>query len=276
MPLRVRKRPGAHASSVQLLMRPAAHASSVQGVEPRLYRHITYRSTQYQKGWIVQWNGRTWGGFHETQREAAKELQRAMGLPRLSMLPKLPGTSSVQPQPVSRSKGVYWKKQRGRWTTRDSSKGYFDSPAEAALATGAKRKQLKPTTIVQRVKFMRRIFDAHEGPADLEDLESRAESLQQVCQQESALEPIVVQLKYGPWRAALIESWKASLVLQCPASVSIQQRALLIFQVRGGLKLYTNIVVVAVLVVEVVVVLVVVFFGGVGWGGGDGPVSSVQ
>ena len=231
MPLRVRKRPAASAS---LLKRPVARAPSVQGpVEPRLYRHISYRSTKTQKGWIVQWKGRTWGGFHRTQREAAKALQKAMGLPRVSMVPKLLGASSVQRPKWSASRftGVYWNKSKGRWTTRDSSKGYFVSAAEAARATGAKRKQLKPTTIVQRVKFMRQIFDADEFPADLEDLESRAEALQQVCKQEPALEPIGIQLKYGPWRAALIESWKVSFVLQRPASVSVQQRARLIFQV---------------------------------------------
>ena len=234
MPLCVRKRPAA----LQQRRRPAAHASSVQGVEPRLYRHITYRSGT-QKGWIVQWKGRTWGGFHKTQHEAAKELQKAMGLPMLSMLPKMPGASSVQ-RPMyrgSRFTGVYWNKQKGRWTTRDSSKGFFDTAGEAARAIGAKRQQLKAVTLVQRLKFMRRIFDADELPADLEDLESRAMSLQQVCQQESALEPIGIQLKYGPWRAALIESWMAYFVPL--ASVTIQQRALLIFQVLGGLKLYT-------------------------------------
>ena len=215
----------------RLRKRPAAHAPSVQGVEPRLYRYITYRSQGGQAGWIVQWNGSTWGGFHDTQHEAAKTLQKAMGLPNLSMLPRLHGAPSVQrpASGVSRFKGVYWHKAKRRWTTRSSSRS-FASVGEAARATDASRKPAKPSTIVQRLKFMRRIFDAGELPADLEDLESRAKSFQGMCRQEPALEPIGIQLKYGPWRANLIECWKASCV-QRPASLSVEQRAASIFEV---------------------------------------------
>ena len=70
--------------------------------EPRLYRYITYRSRSYQNrsqqaGWIVQWKGRTWGGYHDTQHDAAKTLQQAMGLPSLSELPRLPGVRFERP-----------------------------------------------------------------------------------------------------------------------------------------------------------------------------------
>ena len=184
--------------------RPAAHASSVQGVEPRLYGYITYRSQGGQAGWIVQWRRTTWGGFHDTQHEAAKTLQQAMGLPNMSTSPKLHGAPSVQrPAPrVSRLKGVYWHKAKRRWTTR-SSLPSFASVGAAARAMDAPRKPARPATIVQRLKFIRRIYDAGEQPADLEDLESRAQSLQGMCRQEPALEPIGIQLTYGPWRASL-------------------------------------------------------------------------
>ena len=124
---------------------------------------------------------------------------------------------------------MYWHKAKRRWTTRSSSHS-FASVGEAARATDASRKPAKPSTIVQRLKFMRRIFDAGELPADLEDLESRAKSFQGMCRQEPALEPIGIQLKYGPWRANLIECWKASCV-QRLASLSVEQRAAWIFQV---------------------------------------------
>ena len=74
--------------------------------EPRLYRYITYRVKQcprlkgepyQQAGWIVQWKGRTWGGYHDTQHDAAKTLQQAMGLPSLSELPRLPGVCFKRP-----------------------------------------------------------------------------------------------------------------------------------------------------------------------------------
>ena len=59
--------------------------------EPRRYLHITYRRQRRgkQAGWIVQYDGRTWGGYHATQHDAAKTLQKAMNLPRLSLVPRL-------------------------------------------------------------------------------------------------------------------------------------------------------------------------------------------
>ena len=211
-----------------LRKRPAAQ-------EPRLYRHITYRSqgkkgkwgAGAQAGWIVQYDGRTWGGFHETQHDAAKTLQQAMGLSCLSELPRLPG---APPAPaVSRFTGVYWHKNKNRWTARSASCS-FASVGAAARATDAPRKRPKPSTIVQRLKFIRRVFDAGELPADLEDLFSRAKPFERMCRQEPVLEPIGIQLKYGPWRAKLIECWQASRV-QRPAPLSVKQRTQSIFQV---------------------------------------------
>ena len=69
--------------------------------EQRLYRYIQYRSRSYQgqvqAGWIVQWKRRAWGGYHDTQHDAAKTLQQAMGLPSLSELPRLPGVCFKRP-----------------------------------------------------------------------------------------------------------------------------------------------------------------------------------
>ncbi len=97
------------------------------------------------------------------------------------------------------------------------------------------------------------VFNGGELPADLEDLYSRAEALKDVAQEEPAMEPIVIQLKYGTWRAAVLNVWRAhmarvqrpasptahirrpasSSLVQPPASSSVQQRAHSLLQVLG-------------------------------------------
>ena len=77
---------GANCGRDQLHM---ARPWASRGPEPRQYLHITYRRRGKQAGWIVQYDGRTWGGYHATQHDAAKTLQKAMNLPRLSLVPKL-------------------------------------------------------------------------------------------------------------------------------------------------------------------------------------------
>jgi hypothetical protein len=203
-----------------------------------VYRYITFRKQGQQEGWIVQWKDQTVGGFHETQHHAAKMLRDAMGLSSVSMLPKLPPASSVRSRAprISTCKGVYWHKQKGCYTTRDHTLGRFNSAAEAAHATDARRKALKPSVLLHRVRRIRKVFNNGELPADLEDLYSQAEALKAVAREEPALEPIVIQLKYGTWRAEVLNAWRAHRArVQCPASPesSGQQRAHVLLQVLG-------------------------------------------
>ncbi len=154
MVARMRKRPAAGVQ--RLLARPA---SSIPRPEPRVHRYITFRKQGQQEGWIVQWKGKTLGGFHDTQGDAAKTLRDAMGLSSVSGLPKLHPASSVRSRAPSISKytGVYWHKQKGCYTTRDHTQGSFSTAGQAARATGATRKQVKPSTLVQRVKCIRKV-----------------------------------------------------------------------------------------------------------------------
>lgn len=90
--------------------------------QPRRYKHITWRNGKTQSGWIVQWRGRTWGGFHATQSQAAATLKDAMGLSALTHLPLLQKKAVAKPQTV-RFKGVYWHKSIRAYTTRTATWG---------------------------------------------------------------------------------------------------------------------------------------------------------
>ena len=142
------KRP---ASSTQCSIRPASR-DPCGAPEQRQYRHITWKSQGLQEGWIVQWKSRTIGGYHQRQQDAAKTLQDAMGLASMSQLPKVHRASSIQK--TSRHIGVYWHKQKKCYTTRDFC-GSFHTAAAAAHATGAERKRVKPSVLMQRVMCIR-------------------------------------------------------------------------------------------------------------------------
>ena len=114
--------------------------------------HITWKSQGLQEGWIVQWKARTIGGYHQRQQDAAKTLQDAMGLVSISELPRVHPASSITK--ISRYIGVYWHKQKKRYTTRDFC-GFFHTATAAARAIGAERKRVKPSVLMQRVMCIR-------------------------------------------------------------------------------------------------------------------------
>ena len=114
---------------------------------------------------------------------------------------------------------------------RTSSPCNSDSDEEVARATDAPRRPAESSTLFQRFKFMRQVYQGELPAADLEDLLSRAESFQEMCRQEPVLEPIGIQLMYGPWRAKLIECWaREASCVQRPV-LSDKQRAQSIFQI---------------------------------------------
>ena len=45
-------------------------------------------------------------------------------------------------------------------------------------------------------------------PADIEDLYQRAQWIASACKNEPVIAVLMVQLKYGPWRAALQSAWR--------------------------------------------------------------------
>ncbi len=198
--------------------------------EARRFQHITWRTQGSQKGWIVQWKGQTLGGFHTTQTAAAQVLKTAMGLASIAHLPRAKGLvvgKKGQRQTV-RHKGVYWHKGKRAYVTRAG--GLFSSVMSAAQAVQAPRKCLKPSEVLRRMHRMREVYDKGELPADVEDLFARATTLRAMCKLEPALEPLIVQLKYGPWRDAVMK-WVHRILRPASPPSSVPDRAQSLLQV---------------------------------------------
>ena len=64
---------------------------------------------------------------------------------------------------------------------------------------------------------MNRAFNKGEAPADLEDLYQRAQWIASASKNEPAIALLMVQLKYGPWRAALQSAWRR----RCRAATAV-------------------------------------------------------
>lgn len=131
----------------------------------RKYKHITWRESGSQAGWIVQWEGKTLGGFHGSQDAARDTLQAAMGLNSADEVPRVQRSASAPSRATSRYIGVYLHKWKGSYTTRDTtSQGSFSTPHAAAQAAGAPRKRsLGPAELLRRVMFMRKVGHASAG-----------------------------------------------------------------------------------------------------------------
>ena len=200
--------------------------------QPRRYKHITWRAGGKQSGWIVQWRGRTWGSFHATQQQAAATLKKAMGLSADTQLPRVTSTVVAKPQTV-RFKGVYWHKSIGAYTTRIATGKTYKTPRAAAKAIGVVKKGLKPSTILSRVRAYHRMYGGIL-PADVSDMHKRAGALRKLVLEEPSLEPLILQLKYGPWRSAVVRAWQQHRSsVQCPVftQCSVEERAQLLHTV---------------------------------------------
>ena len=73
-----------------------------------------------------------------------------------------------------------------------------------------------PKIILARTRFLNRVFNKGEVPADLEDLYMRAQWIASVCKNEPVIAVLMAQLKYGPWRAALQSAWR-----RCSRAVTV-------------------------------------------------------
>ena len=194
--------------------------------EPRRYKHITWRDGAKQSGWIVQWRKCTWGSFHATQSQAAVTLQHAMGLSSATQLPRLKSRVVAKPRTV-RFKGVCWHKGIKAYTTRHATGTTYKSQLAAANAMSVVKKSLKPSTILSRVRAYQCIYGSIL-PADGEDMRKRARVLHKLVLEEPSLEPLILQLKYGPWRSAVLKAWKQHRSsVQCPVFTdrTLQERA---------------------------------------------------
>ena len=166
--------------------------------EPRRYKHITWRSDvgRYkQSGWVVQWKQRTWGGYHATQSQAAATLKKAMGL---SAGESLDTHSAVQRGVLAqRHRGLYRRNFhrsiqdticccKGRWCGEEGLEAHHHPQWGQAY-------ELIYCGIL---------------PADADDMHQRAPVLAKLILEEPSLELVILQLKYGPWRSAVVNAWQ--------------------------------------------------------------------
>ena len=126
-----------------------------------------------------------------------------------------------------RFKGVYWHKSLGAYTTRSATGSTYKTASAAAKAIGVVKKGLKPSTIISRVRAYERFYQGIL-PADADDMHKREAVLRKLALQEPSLEPVVLQLKYGPWRSAVMRAWQQhESNVQCPVFTerTLKQRA---------------------------------------------------
>ena len=123
-----------------------------------------------------------------------------------SQLPLRKRIVTAKPQTV-RFKGVYWHKGIQAYTTRTATGGTYKTPYAAAKAIGVVKKGLKPSTILSRVRADQQIYRG-ALPADAGDIHKRAPLLRKLSCEEPCLEPLLLQLKYGPWRSAVVNAWE--------------------------------------------------------------------
>ena len=149
--------------------------------------------------------GCTRGSFHATQSQAAETLKDAMGLSAATELPLLKPRANAQPRTV-RFKGVYWHKGIQRYTTRTATRiKTYKTAHAAAQAIGVVKKGLKPSTILSRVRAYQCIYRGILL-ADAGDMHQRAPVLRKLVLEEPSLEPLILQLTYGPWLSAVVRA----------------------------------------------------------------------
>ena len=187
--------------------------SSVQCCsEPRRFKYVTWKSVTNgrceQSGWIAQYGGKTIGGFHRTQDDAGHALRRYLGLGRLTCLPKPRQKAAAPSKTTSHIAGVHYHKQKRRFVSTATCGLHATARQACGMNVTEVRRRLMPKIILARTRFLNRVFNKDEVPADLEDLYTRAQWIASASKDEPVIALLMVQLKYGPWRAALQSAWR--------------------------------------------------------------------
>ena len=184
----------------------------------RKFKHITWRETTHQSGWIVQYEGKTWGGFHQTEEAAAQTSRRVQGLKCTTQLSTTDSPATLGRR--SAFKGVSFHKQSRKYFVNDVSVGAsFNTDKEAAVArANALNLQTVPTRrvtvqdLIKRMTLLRQVYMPRQGkyalPADLGSAFRHVWKSMVMFSAEPALEMISIQLKYEPWRQALLACWR--------------------------------------------------------------------
>ena len=120
-----------------------AEVDSMANAETRKYKHITWRKTRYQSGWVVQLQGKTICNFHSSQKAAAETLRRARGLKRMSQLEEAgQARASAQRSVFS---GVSYHKAIRKFVVNDvPGAGTYTTAHQAAWARASELGMEKP------------------------------------------------------------------------------------------------------------------------------------
>lgn len=203
------------------VQRSGLPVQSMRG-KARKYKHISWRQTNHTAGWIVQWRGKTIGGFHADEEDAAETLRKARGLKRKSQLEVASASGPLRAsQQRSAFMGVSFHKGFQRFVVHDVSTGGTYSTARAdakaraeALGLPAPARRIGSKELVKRISFMRKVYMPVRGQvrlfADLRSAAKHASSResQAMFAAEPTLEMMCIQLKYDPWRNSLLSAWK--------------------------------------------------------------------
>lgn len=196
------------------------------------YKHITWRSTPNQSGWVVQAGGRTHGGFHKSVKAACVTLRSALKLKKTDQLPLRASSSTSSADSASRAAhaprnrlyGVSYHRRLKRWVGNQCPLGAtYKTAAEAhaalckvlkrpaaALPRGQKR-QLTPVNTLQRLQCLQLYGEGGTAkylPADLTAAYRHMSISADMFEDDPSLLGVSLSLKYGPWKDALFSAWK--------------------------------------------------------------------
>ena len=210
--------------------RPAASSSSKPVSK---YKHITYReaNSKGQQGYIVQYGGKTWGGYHSKESDACKALSDAIhemtGKRPRSLPLRFNGSRRAQRPGKEAYWGVSYHKGIKRWVGNSCSLGKtFSTPQAAAkalaglkktrvkkLPAAQKRQQFRTTELLDRARKLIQ-WGEQSGPevwipADLQTTKLHASKSRLMFDSEPGLHALSLHMKYGPWKSTLLEVWQS-------------------------------------------------------------------
>ena len=202
---------------------PRAQCSAV-ATKPMKVKHIGWRETANQKGWIVQYKGRTWGGFHRTLKLAKEELHKAMRK-HGDKAPSRKKKTKQQKGDNLTYYGISYHKGINKYVGNAISLGQtYTKPKDAfmklctLLKTPEKnmpvpnKRKLPPSKLLHRLKCLIEWGESSQQkwlPADLEATYTHCITSKQMYRDEPALERASLSMKYLPWKDALYAAWQA-------------------------------------------------------------------
>lgn len=214
---------------------------------PKKRKYISWRQTGNQEGWIVQYRGSTWGGFHPSLKKANLALKQARAYHGDAVPVVVKNTQKGAKK--QHYYGISYHKVIKRYVGNACPLGRtFETAKEAFMqlckvlglpATkmpGPNHRFMAPQKMLFRI---RRLIKWGESHADQQWLPADLEATYQHCSRpqtkamynaEPSLECASLSLKYLPWKDALVEAWQ---LMKRPKtkSLSLSQRAKVVAQV---------------------------------------------